>query len=509
MKIVFEPESNELREDTDMTLAAMKRRLQEGKSLIVGSTNEAGVAAKVREASGVLRSYQGSLYEYDATKQHYTAVMDPQVMLRRFVESLYLEQVESVRVLPGFEIYADQIRPRGIKGGWLTDVEASLHASVSVPSDTQVPCWLATAEETHTTDEGEVITLSRSLVDAGRKFIATKNMLIDVDHFVKTGDAEEPDADSSDWFSLHRMPYAYREGAVCPRWLAFLDQMLEGDAERIALLQEWFGYTLMSDTRFHKFLLLEGEGANGKSVIVDVMTGMLGQEAVSSLPLTAFAGRFDKYHTFGKALNICSEASELTPRLEDQLKAYISGDLITSDRKHRELFQFRPTARLVVTTNNRPKVADESIGFWRRMLLIPFQVQVSADQMNPQLSSTLLEREGEGILQWALEGLQRLMHNKQFTEPEISKTAKVQYKKESSPVLQFIEECLKVDEGCAEECMTVYKRYARWAQMQGERPMTDGLFGKSLRLALPQVSVIQHRVAGARQRSYLGLEIDT
>jgi putative DNA primase/helicase len=251
--------------------------------------------------------------------------------------------------------------------------------------------------------------------------------------------------------------------------------------------------------------LLEGEGSNGKSVVVNVMAGLLGQEAVSSIPLSSFAARFDKFFTFGKALNVCSEASELTPRLEDHLKAYVGGDLISTDRKHREVFQFRPTAKLVVTTNNRPRVADESMGFWRRMLLLPFRVSISPSEQNPRLADELLETEGEGILVWALEGLRRLRRNNQFTIPKLSQEEQAAYRRESSPVMQFVEERLTQGEATTVECGEVYKAYSRWAQQKGEKPLSDAMFGKSLRRAVSGLDTVQHRKDGVRVRSYVGI----
>lgn len=498
---------DELREQVGLTASALFERLTKGKMVPAGSLNERNVAERFAATRDRLRAYQGQLFEFDGGKGHYVAVPDVQGLLRRFVEALYDEQVEYVRALPECKGYEDQIRPRGIKGSWLHDVEASLHAAVNIPVTTQVPCWLAVEEEAHYDPWGQWQVYTRPLIAPEKQFIAAANTLIDVDVYVETGRVEEPDADPREWFSLHRMPHRYVKGAKAPKWTAFLNRVLEQDKERIALLQEFFGYLLTSDTRFHKFLLLEGEGSNGKSVVVNVMAGLLGHEAVSSIPLSSFAARFDKFFTFGKALNVCSEASELTARLEDHLKAYVGGDLISTDRKHREVFQFRPTAKLVVTTNNRPKVADESMGFWRRMLLLPFRVSISQSEQNPRLADELLEAEGEGILLWALEGLRRLRRNNQFTIPKLSQEEQAVYRRESNPVMQFVEEFLTQDEAATVECGEVYKAYTRWAQLKGEKPLNDALFGKSLRRAVPGLDTVQHRKDGMRVRSYVGITL--
>jgi hypothetical protein len=87
---------------------------------------------------------------------------------------------------------------------------------------------------------------------------------------------------------------------LCPRWLRFLEEVLEGDKDRISLLQEWFGYCLTHDTSLHAFMVLEGSGANGKSVVCEILTKMLGVDNVSNVPLEVFADRFQLATTLGK-----------------------------------------------------------------------------------------------------------------------------------------------------------------------------------------------------------------
>src|SRR5262249_25697470 len=120
------------------------------------------------------------------------------------------------------------------------------------------------------------ITIWRSIVEPPALFggdgwqrgdiIAMSNGLLDVDALF----AGKPDVllpHTPRWFSMNCLPYPFKADAGCPHWRAFLAHNLEGDDERIALLQEWFGYCLMTDTSLQKFLMLVGEGANGKSVI--------------------------------------------------------------------------------------------------------------------------------------------------------------------------------------------------------------------------------------------------
>jgi putative DNA primase/helicase len=178
------------------------------------------------------------------------------------------------------------------------------------------------------------------------------------------------------WFSRVKLPVTYEPFATAPRWEQFLDEVLEGDTELIHLLQEWFGYVCVADTSMQQFLILEGDGRNGKSVLLDVLMAMLGHDNVSRVPLESFGTRFQLTHTLGKLANIVAEIGELHRTDEGHLKAFVSGDAMYFDRKGIPGVDAIPTARLVFATNNRPRFGDRSDGIWRRVVVIPFRYQV-------------------------------------------------------------------------------------------------------------------------------------
>jgi phage/plasmid-associated DNA primase len=96
---------------------------------------------------------------------------------------------------------------------------------------------------------------------------------------------------SLEWFNDVVFPFDFNHAADCPQWLMFLLHILDGDAERIALMQEMFGYVLVPGNWMHKFFLLEGQGANGKSVVLKTLEALLGRENTSSVPLGLFGER--------------------------------------------------------------------------------------------------------------------------------------------------------------------------------------------------------------------------
>src|SRR5262249_34255443 len=90
------------------------------------------------------------------------------------------------------------------------------------------------------------------------------------------------------WFSPICLPFNYDPQQRCDVWLRTLDEIFQGDQERIALLQEWFGYCLTPDTSYHVFMLFEGESRAGKGTIKDVLVQLIGRDNTSSVRLEMF-----------------------------------------------------------------------------------------------------------------------------------------------------------------------------------------------------------------------------
>ena len=100
------------------------------------------------------------------------------------------------------------------------------------------------------------------------------------------------------------------------------------------------------------------------------------------------------------------------------LKQITAGDRLYLDRKGIAGVDIKPTARLVLATNNRPPLGDRSQGLWRRLLLVPFRVSIPESQQDRQLARKL-RGELPGILNWALDGLIRLRQQGRFTESQV------------------------------------------------------------------------------------------
>jgi P4 family phage/plasmid primase-like protien len=293
--------------------------------------------------------------------------------------------------------------------GLVGNVIQALMGDVIVSRDTPQPSWLDSGRQ-------------------GMELLAMANGLLDVGaHLAGQEDCLRPH--SPLWFSPVFMSYNFDPTATCSEWQKFLDRNLGGrHGPKALLLQQWFGYLLLPDTSQQRFLMMVGEGANGKSVVCAVLRGMLDDDNVSAVPFELFGDKFRLEGTLGKLANIVAEVGELDRDrvAEGVLKAFISGDAMAFEQKFKPAFTARPTARLVLATNNPPRFSDKSDGVWRRMSYLPFDVQIPENERVLGMDSVEWWRdrnELSGILNWALAGLQKLRLRGRFDEPPDSREA--------------------------------------------------------------------------------------
>lgn len=284
------------------------------------------------------------------------------------------------------------------------------------------------------------------------------------------------------WFSPVCLPVEFKLGATCDQWIQFLEQVFEGDQERIALLQEFFGYCLTPETDLEAFAMFTGEGANGKSVVCEVLRALLGDSNVSAVSLEMFGERFQLIATLGKLANISTEIGELDKAAEGFLKQYTSGEKMGFEAKRKQVFFAKPTAKLVFSTNNLPRFADKSGGLWRRLLLFPFEVVIPAAERNSNMRrAEYWAAEMPGILNWALVGLARIQVNGRFTESQRVTEAVDEYRRSENPTWTFFEEHLVLDDPEAKiHTEAIYAVYKTWCSKNGFYPFNLTKFGIEL-----------------------------
>ena len=307
----------------------------------------------------------------------------------------------------------------------------------------------------------------------GVSFLNAKNGLYDIDNMRLI-------PHSADVYSINQLNVTYRDDADCPVWKKSLEQIFENDEERIELLQEFFGYCLTRENDYEKALFLFGEGANGKSVVLYVLEELIGKENCSSIALEKFNDSHYIARLRDKLVNISLETNAKTNVYDNMFKAIVTGDTISADEKYGQPFQFKPYCKLLFSTNNMPRVGDKTEGYYRRLLILPFNRQFNKEERDPKLKYKIASSELDGIFLWALNGLKRLRDRGYFEESASMINVKDEYRKENNNVIIFVEEICVLDSRDDISKDDLYQAYNNWCIDSGYRPLSKITFGREL-----------------------------
>jgi putative DNA primase/helicase len=285
-----------------------------------------------------------------------------------------------------------------------------------------------------------------------------------------------------------KLPFPFNPSASCPRWLTFLNEIFANDDdrnERIAFVQEMMGYLLIPSTKHQVMFWMYGEGSNGKSVILSVITWLLGNGNVSNVALTKLGQRFYLAQLVGKFANISDEMGANAVLDDEVLKQTISGGRQQAERKGEQPFEFEPHARIVASTNVLPRTIDKSYGFFRRVRILRF-TRIFAPHEQDRALPQALRQELPGIFNWALEGLVRLQRNDTFTEVPSSFVALEKYRASVDPVRAFVQQCLRTDTTAdsgkppKSPTLAVYRAFTAYCEEHGYTAPNSSYFGRAM-----------------------------
>lgn len=236
----------------------------------------------------------------------------------------------------------------------------------------------------------------------------------------------------------YQVPYEYSKEAGCPIWDAFLQQVLPDETQRMQL-QEFIGmiYIDRRKTKIEKALVLIGEGANGKSVIFNVVRALVGDKYVSNLSPLQMRDDRHLFELTDKRLNYCSEV-RANDTMDSALKALISAEPVAAWGLYKGV-SYVVCPPIIFTMNRYPNIDDRTFGFFRRMLPIRFNVTIPPELQNKELADAIIQKELSGIFNWAMEGRRRLLMRKgEFSRSDALDTELERMEAESSPILQFM-----------------------------------------------------------------------
>ena len=272
--------------------------------------------------------------------------------------------------------------------------------------------------------------------------------------------------------------------AKCPTWQKALATWFANDEAMQQYLQRALGYMSTGETRQQCVFLAYGTGANGKSVAINTVMGILGEYAlqtpVETIMIKAGGGiPNDVARLAGARMVVAMEGESGQKLAESLVKAMSGGDALTARFLYGEFFDFMPQFKLVIVTNHKPIIHGQDHGIWRRIHLIPFEATIAEESRDPRLAEKLLA-ERSGILNWLLAGC--LAWQKEgLKPPEVMMVAKAVYQKEMDPIGNFIEECCQCGSDTRSTGNALYAQYAEWAKDCGEKAISRRLFYRRLR----------------------------
>lgn len=245
------------------------------------------------------------------------------------------------------------------------------------------------------------------------------------------------------------MPIAYDPAARCPRFMAFLER-IQPRPEMRRFLQRWFGLSITGLTGEQKFAFLYGSGANGKSVLVDLMAKLIGDYAASA-KIESITGKNrrgggdatpDLMPMIGARFVRTSEPDDGQRLQEGLIKELTGGEPILVRALNENFVLVYPIFKLTISGNHKPEIHGGDDGIWRRVMLVPFDIQIPPEERDPDLIKKLWE-ERSGILNWLIAGLlEYLTHGLQVPEQVVSATK--EYREDSDPLGAFLTLCCDV-----------------------------------------------------------------
>ncbi len=271
--------------------------------------------------------------------------------------------------------------------------------------------------------------------------------------------------------------------AECPRWLAFLDDIFAGDKELIRYIQKAVGYSLTGSTAEQCAFFLYGTGRNGKSTFIDVIRDVFGDYAANIQPETIMvrnsqssAINSDIARLKGARLVTSVEPNEGVRINEGLLKQLTGDDTVTARKLYSEEFEFKPEFKLWMATNHKPIIRGTDTGIWRRIHMIPFNVQIPEDKVDKNLTHKL-KAEITAIFKWCIDGC-ILWQREGLKMPSAVLQSVREYKREMDVISAFIEDRC-VLEGSV-QASTLYAAYTSWAGDNNEYCMSNTKFSTEL-----------------------------
>lgn len=284
------------------------------------------------------------------------------------------------------------------------------------------------------------------------------------------------------YLSTNQLPIEFDPNARCPRVDAWVAEVLPEDCHQ--LFWEFLGYMLMSGNPFQVAILFYGDGGNGKGTAIRLLTGMLGEANVSNVDLQGFAkNQFAMADMFGKVANIAGDIDGKYLDETAQFKQITGEDTVRAEKKFKNAFSYKPWAVPVFSANKLWRSADDTEGYLRRWVIIPFPKKLDRSK---GFDEETLHVEAPGVLNKALANLRVLMKRGRFDPAGSALEVMDEFRTQNDPVRLWLKDTSSVYVGYENTRISrndAYSRYHWWCIENGYRVKSSGELYSSLRRA--------------------------
>ena len=284
----------------------------------------------------------------------------------------------------------------------------------------------------------------------------------------------------------------YDSSATCPRWISFMDEVFEGDKDRIRYLQKAIGYAMSGDTRLECMFILYGPTSrNGKGTTMETVLRILGEygrtakpEMLSKKGFADSSGPSEDVARLNGARMVNVSEPEKSMVIDASLTKQMTGNNTLTARYLREnSFEFKPQFKLFIDTNHLPQISDMTLFESDRIRIIPFNRHFTAEERDIDLKAFFAEPANlSGILNWCLEGF-RLYQDEGLKMPGSVASATEEYRRQSDRIRMFTAQCIKHEAGQELRSASIYRHYKTWCAENGFKYENASNFRKKMETA--------------------------
>jgi putative DNA primase/helicase len=314
----------------------------------------------------------------------------------------------------------------------------------------------------------------REEFDQDIRWLACKNCMINL----KTGETKPH---SPDFMATVQIPVYYDEKCLsCPKIMKFLYEVIHNKKD-IDTILDFLAYCLWRETKFHKMLVLLGEGRNGKGTLCNIIRRFFGFINVSSESIDQLISRnFSPSQLYKKLINIDPDISKKKLQNTGILKKLTGNDQISAEEKYKPQFNFINYAKIILVANELPEIDEDTIAIFSRLIVIDFS-KTYLDNANPDLIKELTTREElSGLLSVLLKRLPGVLKHGIYYTKSIEEISSKYYLRRNS-VKVFAEEYLESSENNIRKDI-LYKKYKDFCYKNKIAPKSEYTFSQQLTL---------------------------